>query len=364
MNYLSRIFVFSLLTLFISIQLAVPTQAQTSFDRVAMLEGIVTETVLPLHMTFAEEALVLETTAITFEADPTEENLLALRQAYLTTALAFEHISVYRFRRVMIWMSQIERYPSNVSFVEATLTELTVEEITPDFASSVGSAEKGLPVLDYLLFAEDALTLLTTSDVRRAYTTALAINIREIADILVEAWTPDEGGYADNFMSADGEPSSVRSAISMLSNEIIASLEVTTADFLGAPLGYDAGGTPNPALVKAPYSETSIARLIAYLEGVQFALNGLEDAPSLANYLDFIEAEYEGERLTVVINTHIDTAINNLNQVEQPLHITVVEDTEEVVTIYNSFVAILRLVKTDMANQLGITVTFSDNDGD
>ncbi|MEL6308215.1 MAG: imelysin family protein [Chloroflexota bacterium] len=364
MSYLSRFFVFCLLAFFISIPSIVPTQAQDTFDRVAMLEGLVSETILPLHQTFAEEAIILEASAITFQADPTEENLTTLRDAYITTALAFEHISVYRFRRVMIWITQIERYPSNLSFVEATLTETDAEDITPAFASSLGSAEKGLPVIDYLLFADDAFDLLVASDVRRAYTTALATDVRVIADILVEEWTPEEGGYGDQFIDADGEASSVRSAISMLANEIIGSLEVTTADFVGAPLGYGSGGTPIPEMAKAPYSETSSARLVAYLEGIRFAFNGMGETPSLATYLDFLGADYEDELMSVAINTQIDTIIDNLNLLEQPLQVAVVDDTEMVVTIYDNFVVLLRLVKTDMANQLGITVTFSDNDGD
>ncbi|MEL7434639.1 MAG: hypothetical protein AAFN11_11895, partial [Chloroflexota bacterium] len=116
MNYLPRIFVFSLLTLFISIQLAVPTQAQASFDRVAMIEGVVTETVLPLHMTFAEEALALEAVAIIFEADPTEENLVALRQMYINTVIAFERTSPFHFQRLMPYVTQIERHPPTIEF--------------------------------------------------------------------------------------------------------------------------------------------------------------------------------------------------------------------------------------------------------
>ncbi|MEO1165278.1 MAG: imelysin family protein [Chloroflexota bacterium] len=360
-SYLSRIFVFSLLALFISI---VPTQAQTSFDRVAMIEGIVTETVLPLHRTFAEEALALEAVAIIFEADPTEENLVALRQMYINTVIAFERTSPFHFQRLMPYVTQIERHPPNIEFVETYIASVEPDPIDLELAARFGSAQKGLPVLDYLLFADDALTRLTDSATRRQYVSILTTDIRQIADTLVDEWTLGADGYGDQFIAADDDPSSVRSAVSILSNEIIVVVEFVPRIWLGIPLGHRHGGEPQPELVEAPYSHTSVMRLIANLEAVQMTINGTGDSPSFADYLDFLGAEHNGEPMSQAINAQIDATIADLSTIEEPLAIAVVDDTDGVTAVFDTSLALLRLVKTDMAHELGITVTFNSNDGD
>ncbi|MEO1291047.1 MAG: hypothetical protein AAFV93_25210, partial [Chloroflexota bacterium] len=131
------------------------------------------------------------------------------------------------------------------------------------------------------------------------------------------------------------------------------------------------GDSPSPlnAISKPSILATSRSRVVllygAYtLAGFEMAFNGLGESPSLADYLDFLGAELDGEVMSTVINQSIETTITALNTIEQPVQIAVSEDNETVTTAYNNTLSLLRLVKTDMANQLGITVTFSDNDGD
>lgn len=340
-----------------------PAQAQ-GFDRSAMLEGLVTETILPLHETLAAEAGELEAAGIAFQSTPNADNLAAFRAQYRDTALAFEQVQVYGFRRVMPLTTQIDSPPPNIPFVQGYIDLEEPGTIDAAFVENLGSSSKGLPTLEYLIFGEDALTSLTETQNRRDYAAAIASDIRRVADQLVVEWTPAESGYGNRFVSADGEPASVRSSISMLSNEMIAELEDVGQFWLGGALGYRDGGDPRPDLVEAPYSDLSTEKLIANLEGVQFALNGRGDSPSLADYLDFLDAEMNGEPMSDVINAQIEATIDALQAIDGPLEIAVVEDTATVEAAYTEAVTLLRLVKTDMASQLGITVTFTDNDGD
>ncbi len=338
-------------------------QAQ-SFDRRAMLDALVLETILPLHETLATEAAELEAAGQAFQADPTEDTLADFQAAWEEASIAFEHIQVYSFQRVMPYMTQLDSAPTNIPFIEDYIELEEPGTIDAEFVSLLGSSSKGLPALEYLIFSEDALADLTETQNRRDYAVAAAADIRRVADQLVTEWTPGEGGYADRFISADGEPASVRSSVSMITNEMIAGLEDVARFWLGGPLGYRNGGEPQPDLVEAPYSNTSVSKLVANLEGVQMALNGHEDVPSLADYLDFLGAELDGEPLSEVLNAEIEALIEQLNSIDGPLQTAVVEDTATVEETYEQAVDLLQLVKTDTANQLGITVTFSDNDGD
>lgn len=339
------------------------TQAQ-GFDREAMLEGLVNETILPLHETLAAEAAELEVAGVAFQTDPNAETLAVFQGAWKDTSIAFEHLQVYRFQRVMPYMTQLDSSPPNIPFIEGYIELEEPGTINAEFVEFLGSSSKGLPALEYFIFGEGALASLSEVQNRRDYAAALAADIRRVADELVVEWTPTESGYGDRFISADGEPNSVRSSVSMLTNEMIAELEDVARFWLGGPLGYRDGGEPQPNLVEAPYSGTSTDKLIANLEGFEMALNGVGDAPSLADYLDFLGAELNGEPMSEVLNAQIETTIAALEAIDTPLQVAVVEDTATVEAAYNEAVTLLRLVKTDAAAQLGITVTFSDNDGD
>ncbi|MEO1287256.1 MAG: imelysin family protein, partial [Chloroflexota bacterium] len=242
------------------------SQSQT-FDREAMLEGMITETILPLHTTFAEQATTLSTTALDFQADPTPETLATLQSAWVETSIAYGHIEVYRFRRVMPFINQLDSIPPNIEFIEAYIAD--EETLDADIAESLGSQLKGLATLEYLIFTDDAISLLTENEARLAYMSAVAADIERVANELVAQWTLDAGGYGDRFLSADGEPNSVRSSISMLSNEMIAILEDVTTFGLGVPLGYENRGEVQPARVYAPYSNTTRDRLVANIEGFE-----------------------------------------------------------------------------------------------
>ncbi|MEM6528947.1 MAG: imelysin family protein, partial [Chloroflexota bacterium] len=279
-------------------------------------------------------------------------------------SIAFERLQVYRFQRVMPYMTQLDSSPPNIPFIEGYIDLETPGTINAEFIEFLGSSSKGLPALEYFIFGDDVLASLTEVQNRRDYAAGLAADIRRVADELVVEWTPQNSGYGDRFINADGEANSVRSSVSMVTNEMIAELEDVARFWLGGPLGYRDGGEPQPDLVEAPYSGTSTAKLIANLEGFQMALNGTGEAPSMADYLDFLGAELDGEPLSDVLNAQIDTTIAALQAIESPLHIAVVEDTVTVEAAYDEAVTLLRLVKTDTASQLGITVTFTDNDGD
>ncbi len=340
-----------------------PAQVQ-SFDRRAMLDALVTETILPLHQTLAQEAATLETAGATFQGNPTAENLVAFQAAWQATSIAYEHVQLYSFQRVMPYMTQLDSAPPNIPFIEGYVDLEEPGTIDAAFVEFLGSSSKGLPALEYFIFAEGALTSLTEVQNRRDYAAALAVDVRRVADLLVDEWTPGNDGYGDRFLSADDEPANVRGSVSMLTNEMIAELEDVARFWLGGPLGYRDGGEPMPELVEAPYSSTSVAKLIANVESFQVALNGSGDAPALADYLDFLGAELDGEPLSDVLNAQATTVIEALEAIEGPLSVAVVEDTDTVQAAYDEAVTLLRLVKTDAANQLGITVTFSDNDGD
>lgn len=344
--------------------LFIPAIQAQEFDRDAFLVGLVNEVILPFHQTLAQQAQTLEATAITFHTTPNEATLSDLRLAWEQTSIAYEKTQLFRFNRIMHLMNQIDSTPANYDSIETHITDQPYGEINAVFMEAQGSSSKGLSALEYLIFQEDSLIKLTQNPNRRDYVLAITTDLHRVTEELLGEWTLNQGGFGDAFVGANGSADNVRGSLSMTVNEMIALLEEIANERLATPLGYKSGGMIKPEDVEAPFSGQSIAKLIANLEGLQTALNG-GDAPSLADYMDYLNTTYHDQSLSDVFNLQLDLAIKSLEAIDdRPLELLLETEPMLVSEAYDDVVDVLRLVKTDVANQLGVTVTFTDADGD
>lgn len=335
-----------------------------SFDRQGMVTGWLTETILPLHEAFAAEAAELEAAALAFNADPTEDTLAAFRGAWVEAVIAYERIQLFSLQRVMPLLSQLDSSPTNVQAIEQAISFQAEGTIDPSFVESLGSSAKGFSALEYLIFARPLPPLAAVRN-RRDYASSIAADIRRLADELVVQWTPGTGGYyGDRFLADEFELSSVRGMTSMVINEMIANIEDIGKFHIGDPAGYRSGGVPQLNLVESPYSGTSIQRLRANIETVREIVYGHGTSPSLADYMDYIGAELNGQPFSAVLAAQLDAVTAALDAVEEPFAQSIVQNPDAVLTLYTEMRNLLVLTKTDMANQLGLTITFGDSDGD
>jgi predicted lipoprotein len=89
------------------------------------------------------------------------------------------------------------------------------------------------------------------------------------------------------------------------------------------------------------------------------------DGLGFDDYLDFLGAEGEGGLpLSQVIDDQFVTTLAAFDAIEGTLHTTVTDQPDQVNAAYEEVRTLLVLLKADMANQLGVTLTFNDNDGD
>ncbi len=128
---------------------------------------------------------------------------------------------------------------------------------------------------------------------------------------------------------------------------------------LGMPLGQTTDGVPQPDEVESRSSGASLDLMIASIESLQRTFDaGLDD------YLDYLDRAGPEDRLSSSIRRQFEVVLGRLGEIEVPLHVAVTEARDEVSAAYGEMETLLVLIKTDMSALLGITVTFSDNDGD
>jgi predicted lipoprotein len=330
-----------------------PMARAQDFDRRAMLENLSQEVFLPAHQTLLAESQNLLAAAYAYEAEPGPETLQALQAAWRQTSLAWEACEWLRFGRWMLYHGPIERLPADVEAVEALIAG--ADPLEAATVAGGGSSRKGLPVLEYLLFAdEEALSQPRRLAYLLAVTETLAADVQALSDF----W----GDYAREFAEADGAGAVVRESLSMLTNQMAAEVERLLQFKLGRPLGLLAeDGQARPELLEAPYSGHSLPQIQANLAALKLAFMGGEGL-GLDDYLVFLGAGALAEAIEAQFDQALGLAAEFAAQ--GPLEELILQAPDEVERLYEAIQGLMVLVRVDMAGQLGVTITFNDNDGD
>ena len=80
--------------------------------------------------------------------------------------------------------------------------------------------------------------------------------------------------------------------------------------------------------------------------------------------MDFVNAQYNGEDLSIATNNQLQLIIDNLNQLNDPLSNEILTNKVEVSNAYENMQQLVPLIKVDMTSALGVLITYQDNDGD
>ncbi len=342
------------------------------FDRGAMLASLAEEVILPAHATFEAETSSLAESARAFAAAPTVGTLDALQAHWQASAEAWMAVEIWEVGAVRdaFIHTRLYKWPTSPRLIEEHLAgEAPIDEA---FIEGVGSTAKGLPAIEYLLFDptgdEAVLERFTASggERRLAYVVAASENAHRTAQALHHIWAETGDDYVTNFVQADSDGGELNSSISMLVNEMVVELEGAANLKLATPLGRSTFGKPWPESAEAFRSDQSLPLLIANIEALQRIFQGgaAADAPGLDDLLAARRVPEEGDPLAGRIAAQFERTLAALRAIESPLRVAVEEEPEQVTAAYDEVRALLVLFKADLAAQLGITITFSDNDGD
>jgi predicted lipoprotein len=347
--------------------------AAGSFDRRAMLENIATGLILPGHQAFLTSLNDLQSAAGAFTDDPTPATLTAAQDAWLAANLARMAVLPYRLGPVdeSLLHNRLDNRPPRTTFIDEDILAGEMD-ITPEYIDSIGSSSVGLGAIEYLLFdpvGGDAAVLASFTEAansarRRALLLALAEAMPPKAEELLRIWSADGQNYAEAFINADMDGGELQGSINMLANQLIADVEDMITSRLGKPLGKRTNEMIRPDLVEAPYSGASLPRMIATVEGIKAAFNG-GDGSGFDDYLDFLGATHENNvPLSEAINAQFDVVLAALRAIDGPLETAIQTDQAQVEAAYEELRTLLVLLKADMVNHLGLTLTFNDSDGD
>lgn len=333
-------------------------------DRRDVLRDLTANVILPTYRDLADRSGDLRRAADALCASPSDDGLRAARDAWAAAREPLQSAWLFHFGPAMDLAIQdyLDYWPARPDTIEASLASAAT--IDAAWIDTLGAPSRGFPAIEYLLFdpaRDDAALVAYLGDAgegarRCTYLAALAADVESQSARLRDAWEPDRGGYASSF--ADGGELAMQ--VSVFYNAVFGATEAIKVRKIGTPQGREAMGVPQPDLAESRFSDRSVEDMLDAMRAVRSVFTGTRGARDGLGLEDAI-AELRPDAVPDVL-ARIDAAIAALETLPRPFDAHLADAIVE--PVYQTVVAVVRVMSTDVAALLGVTVTFTDTDGD
>ncbi len=340
--------------------------ATPSLDRAPMLVNYADNYVIPAYKAMVADLKSLETAANTFTTTPDNTTLTALRSAFEKAYTTWQKVDVVGFgpaEDVSLRM-YMNTYPVTVTKVNSNITNGGY-----DLEQFGNKDAQGFPTIDYLLNGNTNTIDLFTTDAqataRKQYLQAVINKMLQNTEGVSNTWA----SYRGTFTSATG--TDVNGSISKLVNAYVLYYErYVRAGKVGLPVGAMTG-VAKPELTEAYYTpsltntllQQAMTATIAFYEGKSF--DGTSSGAGMKSYLQAIGTkDANGIAMADVITTKLKQAETRLKTLNTPMKDAVQSRRTEVLALYDEMQQCVPLLKVDMVSAFGISITYTDNDGD
>ena len=330
-------------------------------SRSGVLADLADQTIVPAYQQFEADAAALRDAVTALCSEPTGTAVIDARVALASARRSWSFSEAMQVGPVMERRSwAVVRWPVSVDEIEALIADRSLVLDIDRLANRIGADQRGLGALEHMLhvggdpFGGAIETVDALEDPRRCeYSQGVATVIAAEATLLAAGWTDSwDGGdpYREQLAADDGD------GLDSLVNDSLFLLESITDLELGAALGA-MGGPPKPESIDEGPAAAGVDDLLQRLAGVEAVLVGGDGTgQGLAPLL--------GEDLTRRLREALAGARGAVVALEPPLRLAVVESSDAVAAARDAVKAVQVMVATEVVGRLGVTIGFSDADGD
>jgi predicted lipoprotein len=351
-----------------------PYDARPAVDPQLVLRDLGEVVILPGYRELHQRAQALLGATRTLCTTPAADTLDAAQEAWRATRVPWKRSEAFAFGPVKDLRidTAVDFWPARVSSIEAELAK--ADPVPETYAATLGDTLKGLPVMEYILFDHDGGDDAVLARLQDAggqptrtcqYVVALAVDLELRVKTLLEAWDPASGNFAAELATA-GIGSTVyvdrAKAISAVVNAFVLLVQTVEGIKLATPLGLRDGGTPQPQAAETWRSDNSRQDILDNLAGVRSMYTTSFDGRTGTSFHDAVATL--DPALDAAIMAQFDAADAAVAAIALPLDQAVIEAPETVDAAFQSVKELFRLMAVDMVAVLGVTLSFSDNDGD
>lgn len=340
------------------------------FDRAELLENAADNIIIPAFEDLVVKLASLKTAKDAFIADPNQSNLNNLRSEWLIAYTVWQYVEMFNIGKAeeINYGFQMNVYPSTVTDIEANVDSGSYDLTHPNNNDAVG-----FPAIDYLIYgvADGDAAILEkynsngSSNGYRAYLSDLVDQMESLTVTVLSDW---KDSYRDIFVSSTANTAT--SALNKLVNDFIYYYEKgLRATKIGIPAG-NFSATPLPDKIEAYYSqEFSKTMASVALRAVQDFFNGKSygssaTGASFKSYLDFLNTIKNGEDLSTLINDQYNEARSRIDVLDDNFYKQINTDNTKMTEAYDALQVAVVLMKVDMLQAFGVSVDYTDADGD
>lgn len=337
------------------------TPAPEKATRAEVIESLTAEVILPGYEAAADSMATLKQSVDALCSTPSDAGLDAARDAWRGARQAWLRTESYRFGPAMDRrsISVVDWWPIDAGKIDRNLAdddEVTTERVT----EFLPATQRGMSVAEYLLFEGESAGLSDGSDSQRcSYLKAVSKVVSdEVAGILTD-WqgTADSSGYASYFdgtgslalIDSDAEAEVVRSLVFQVRS--IANMR------LGAGLGIDQ--EVDASAIPTGGADHSRDDLLSQLDSIASVYRGAEGGMGVSARVSAMSAEIDSRMLAAIEST-IAAARNLDGSIIAQLE----GNPAQVRAVYDNMRELQRVLNTEIVSLLGVSVGFSDTDGD
>lgn len=335
------------------------------FDKQALVVNLADNVIIPAYAQFKTSLDSLNTALSNFNASFNSADFQSLKQKYSAAYKHYQLISPNEFGPAE---SVVVRMNFNVFPTDTKQVNLNIKNGGYDLGSVINLDAKGFPALDYLLYGvnsteDDMIQKFQSNSARRQYATDVVQDMVTKTKTVLDTWN---ASYRSTFVNSLG--TDVGSSIGFVVNQLNFELDYLKNAKIGIPLGKKSLDVPMPSNCEAYYGAQSVEFALETLTAIENmylgrGLNGV-DGKGFDDYLDHLDAKYNGGSLNNAIKQQFNTARTKLKNIPDPLSIQVTSNSSVVNAAYTELVKLLVLLKTDMPSNLGVVITYQDGDGD
>lgn len=327
------------------------------FNRTALLNNAYSNIILPGYNNFQTSATAFKGAADAFLLSPDAAKLDSVKAAFLVAYKNFQEVEVYDFTPSADLRNALNSFPADTQQISSNILSGSYN------LNAVNNIRaKGLPAIDYLLFAKTANEVVAdfSSTNRKQYLADLVNEINTKATEAAANWAT----FQTTFVNASG--TDVGSSVGMLVNDMSFEMERNRRERVGNALGYIGvilGGNIAPDALEAYYSNYSKELLIENLQQLKTLYEG-GSGIGFDDYLNHLGADYNGTPLSTEISNQFNKTTLAAQNVPVDFSAALISHNSEMQTLFLELKKLVVLLKVDMSSQLGVIINYSDNDGD
>ncbi len=231
--------------------------------------------------------------------------------------------------------------------------------VTTDFVrNNISSTQRGLGGIEYVLFADGALSSLAGDPARCAYLTSAGEVIADETAALLDDWTVGGGApYREYFTGRSTEPLETSEAVAEVVRTQVFLIRTIVDMRLAGALGLR--GDADPTAIPGGAGEHALAELRSQVLGMRDVYEGAGGGPGVSTLIVPLSEDADAR-----VRAGFEVSLAAIDAVDGPLREAAAGSSPEAVAVYEALMALQDTLATEVVSLLGVSVGFSDADGD